>query len=271
MGVADTVTIKYLQQNEIFADAFNFLVYGGRKVIDPDSLVELDTREIDVPYGGADGAGQPVQKTRDVIKSVTARTDSRAAYLVLAIESQSNIHYAMPVKNLVYDALQYAKQVQEAVSSHKQAGEILSYVPDYKINLIAPAAIPDTDFDKFSTTLKEVLSFIKYSNDADKLEDLLSSDEGFRKLGRKEVDVLNCCVSAKLAMSEREEVLDVCEAIRIMNERAAEKAAASAKVAANVAVAKRLLRLGKLSYEEIAEASELSVEEVEALASKESA
>lgn len=59
----------------------------------------------------------------------------------------------------------------------------------------------------------------------------------------------------------------MCEAIRIMNERAA----ASAKVAANVAVAKRLLRLGKLSYEEIAEASELSVEEVEALASKESA
>lgn len=79
MGVADTVTIKYLQQNEIFADAFNFLVYGGRKVIDPDSLVELDTREIDVPYGGADGAGQPVQKTRDVIKSITARTDSRVA------------------------------------------------------------------------------------------------------------------------------------------------------------------------------------------------
>lgn len=59
------------------------------------------------------------------------------------------------------------------------------------------------------------------------------------------------------------EVIDVCEAIQIMNERAV--------IAEKIAAAKRLLRLKKLSYEEIAEASELSVEEVKALDSKESA
>ena len=105
MGVKDTVTTKYMRQNKIFADAFNYFVYGGEQVIHPESLKELDTREIDVPYGGENGAGQPVQKTRDVIKSVVAMMDKSTAYLLLAIENQSNIHYAMPVKNMVYDAL----------------------------------------------------------------------------------------------------------------------------------------------------------------------
>lgn len=32
-------------------------------------------------------------------------------------------HYAMPVKNMVYDALQYAKQVEEAIDSHRLSGD----------------------------------------------------------------------------------------------------------------------------------------------------
>lgn len=46
MGVKDTVTTKYMRQNEIFADAFNYFVYGGEQVINPESLEELDTREM---------------------------------------------------------------------------------------------------------------------------------------------------------------------------------------------------------------------------------
>lgn len=273
MGVKDTVTTKYMRQNEIFADAFNYFVYGGEQVINPESLEELDTREIDVPYGGEKGAKQPVQKTRDVIKSVIAMMDKRTAYLLLAIENQSNIHYAMPVKNMVYDALQYAKQVEEAAASHKLSGDykgvdsdeylsgfmkadhllpvvtlviyfaskewdgplsihemfagqdarVLAFVPDYKINLIAPAAIEDSEFEKFQTTLKEVLSFIKYSGNADKLQEVIGIDKKFRHLGRNEVDVLNACVNANLTMKKGEEVLDVCQAIQTIADRAAEQ------------------------------------------------
>jgi len=273
LGVKDTVTTKYMRQNEIFADAFNYFVYGGEQVINPESLEELDTREIDVPYGGEKGAKQPVQKTRDVIKSVIAMMDKRTAYLLLAIENQSNIHYAMPVKNMVYDALQYAKQVEEAAASHKLSGDykgvdsdeylsgfmkadhllpvvtlviyfaskewdgplsihemfagqdarVLAFVPDYKINLIAPAAIEDSEFEKFQTTLKEVLSFIKYSGNADKLQEVIGIDEKFRHLGRNEVDVLNACVNANLTMKKGEEVLDVCQAIQTIADRAAEQ------------------------------------------------
>lgn len=274
MGIKDTVTAKYMRQNEIFADAFNYFIYDGKQVIDPDTLEELDTREIDVPYGGKDGAMQPLQRTRDVIKSVTAITDKRRAYLVLSIENQSNIHYAMAVKNMVYDALQYTKQVEKAISSHKESGDykgsnsdeylsgfmktdrlmpvvtlviyfdskewdgpmsihemfsekdaaILSFVPDYKINLIEPAAIADDDFNKFKTTLKEVLTFIKYSQDAEHLTRAIQNDEKFHHLGRDEVNVLNACVNANLSMDENEEECDMCLALQTIAERAAKEA-----------------------------------------------
>ena len=38
--------------------------------------------------------------------------DDHAAYILLGIENQQKVHYAMPVTNMIYDALQYDKQVK---------------------------------------------------------------------------------------------------------------------------------------------------------------
>ena len=43
-------------------------------------------------------------------------------------------------------------------------------------------------------------------------------------LGREEVEVLNACVNAKLTIKSDEEAINVCEAIRKMNEEATENA-----------------------------------------------
>ena len=46
-----------------------------------------------------------------------------------------------------------------------QDPEILSMVPDYRINLFSPAEIKDEELDKLQSNLKEVMLFIKYSKD----------------------------------------------------------------------------------------------------------
>lgn len=73
-----------------------------------------------IPYD-AEGAGIPVQRFRDVLKSVTAMEDDHRVYLLLAIEAQSEVHHVMPVRNMVYDALQYAAQVEETARAHRSA------------------------------------------------------------------------------------------------------------------------------------------------------
>lgn len=105
----------------------------------------------------------------------------------------------------------------------EQDERVLELVPNYEISLIAPASIKDDDFGKFRTSLREVLAFIKYSQDAGRLGEVLEADEGFRRLGRAEVDVLNACVGAKLTMEKREEAIDVCLAIQQMEQNAAER------------------------------------------------
>ena len=51
MGRIDTETKAFMSNPSRFADAFNYLIYGGKPVIDPNELKPLDTTEIAIPYG----------------------------------------------------------------------------------------------------------------------------------------------------------------------------------------------------------------------------
>lgn len=226
--MTDTVTMKYLQQKDIFADLFNFLIYEGDKRIDPENLQEIDLNEIEDSLCGEDNVPCEIKGI-----SVIVMTDGKVIYLAMAIGQQGDICYALPAVNLVYEALLYESQTQKASVKpvvtltiyfsanewdgpmsmremyKEQDSQFLPFVPDCKINLIAPASIADEDFIKFSSSLREVLSFIKYSGDADKLNKLLNTDEGYQKLGSKEVEVLNSCVNANLVMDKSTGTLDI--------------------------------------------------------------
>ena len=115
----DTITKEYMSQPKQFADLFNGYCYNGEEVIRPENLRELDTTSIVLPYG-ADGAVSPQQKDRDVLKMLL-KTDGKAAYCILGVENQSEIHTAMPVRNLLYDAMTLAKQVDQAAKSYREA------------------------------------------------------------------------------------------------------------------------------------------------------
>ena len=48
---ADTVTKDYVKDAGVFADIFNYYIYGGRQVILPEHLTERDSTKIALPYG----------------------------------------------------------------------------------------------------------------------------------------------------------------------------------------------------------------------------
>ena len=118
MGVIDTEGKRYLFNNDIFADAFNYLVYGGKQVIKADELREIDTTELAFPYGN--GAKVPVQKYRDILKLWDAKMDDAAIYVILGTELQDKVHYGMPVKDGLYDMLGYSNQIDEIRRSYRK-------------------------------------------------------------------------------------------------------------------------------------------------------
>ena len=127
MGKPDIVTKAYMRKSNIFADAFNYLIYNGRKVINPEKLTEVDSTEIAISFGAkkerkeakeiTEMTEDPVQKYRDILKTAAVMQESETYYLLLGIENQTDIHYAMPVRNMIYDALQYGKQVTDTAAS----------------------------------------------------------------------------------------------------------------------------------------------------------
>ncbi|MCR4889904.1 MAG: hypothetical protein K5979_12110 [Ruminococcus sp.] len=112
----DTQTKQYISRPNIFADAFNYLLYNGRQVIRADALQPVDTTEFATPYGN--GAKAPIQRYRDNMKIWAAMHDDKAVYVLLGSENQTKVHYAMPVKNMLYDSINYAGQVEQARRSY---------------------------------------------------------------------------------------------------------------------------------------------------------
>ena len=60
------------------------------------------------------------QKHRDLLKFAAMMQDSHANYVILGVENQMEVHYAMPVRNMVYDALQYDKQVAMIAAANRR-------------------------------------------------------------------------------------------------------------------------------------------------------
>ena len=129
VGKKDTKAKAYMSDPEHFADAFNYYLFQGRKIVKPEKLEEIDPTEIGIVM--KNGSEEVIQKIRDVLKNCVIMKDDRITYIILGIENQSDVHYAMPVRNLIYDALNYGKQVNQIAKKHKadkdlEADEFLS-------------------------------------------------------------------------------------------------------------------------------------------------
>ena len=119
MRQADALTKEYLSNNEIFADVFNYLIYDGQQRILPENLIERDTSEITLPLGKR-GELATIQKFRDILKGCIAKEYKNTLYVLFGVENQSHIHYAMPVRNMLYDAINYSAQVNEKTKKYRK-------------------------------------------------------------------------------------------------------------------------------------------------------
>ena len=276
MSSKDSITKTYMRNNAIFADAFNFYIYSGEQIIKPDDLQELDVTESavistsDTNNSRASDIIDSHQRYRDVLKSAVIKQHGDTIYAVLGIENQSDINYAMPVRNLIYDGLQYSKQIQQASAKHKtnhtqlSRGEFLSglrkedkltpvitlvlyfgvdswdgarsihemlstndpkllkYVQNYQINLIEPASISAAELDSFTTSLREVLGYIKYANDKDKLLSFVTAKQDM-VIDIDAARVINVITKTHIDIPDDAKEVNMCKAIEdLINDSKAE-------------------------------------------------
>ena len=119
LGTKDSKAKEYLSDNTRFSEICNYVLFDGEKVIKPENLKECDTTEV-LSVFGIDRKQIVKQKWRDLLKSVSVKHTGEMYVILIGAEAQTDIHYAMPVKTMIYDALNYGEQVNEAKKRHRK-------------------------------------------------------------------------------------------------------------------------------------------------------
>ena len=147
-----------------------------------------------------------------------------------------------------------------------QDPEILSLVPDYRINLFSPAEIKDEELDKIQSNLKEVMLFIKYSKDKRKLQELTSQSPGFRSLELKAARVIDSITGINLRFTETEGSVNMCQAVQEMCDDARAEGLSQGHTQGlqdhALLTAQRMLQDSRFSPEDISRLSGLPLEDV---------
>ncbi len=122
MGKPNIVTKRYMQDNARFADNCNFFLYNGQQIIKPENLIEKDVTELALPKGFE--SVEAVEKIRDILRGCCVKTADGVTYLIIGIENQNDAHYAMVVRNMLYDALNYSSQVERTAKRHRKNKDV---------------------------------------------------------------------------------------------------------------------------------------------------
>ena len=199
-----------------------------------------------------------MQKLRDIFKNASIKYTGKSYVVLIGVENQSDIHYAIPVKNMFYDVMAYGNQVKETAKKHRREKdtttsdeflsgftkedklipvititvylgtkewdgprklsdmfgdvdeELMPFIPDYRINLLAPREI--TDFTGFRTSIRQLFEVLKNAYDKEKMQEVLQNDEKFSRVDRETVEAINLFAGTDIDIDEKEEVIDMCKA-----------------------------------------------------------
>ena len=104
MGQKNNVICDYLEKPDKFADFVNGSLYQGREVIKPEQIEESQT------VYSREG------RARDILRKVCRG----GSYLLIGVENQEMVHYAMPVRCMEYDVLEYKKQLKRLQAKYRK-------------------------------------------------------------------------------------------------------------------------------------------------------
>ena len=128
MGRKNDAIVPLFKDKEHFADIFNGTVYDGKQVVKPWEL-ELMDGESNLFFKDKNKKNVSIHRFRDVIM----KWKNELYLCILACEVQDEVHYAMPVRNMMYDSISYVEQIDEhwdSLSKEEKSvgsGEFLSH------------------------------------------------------------------------------------------------------------------------------------------------
>ena len=206
MAEKDLLEKTLEEHNDVFADIVNALGFGGEELVSPESLKPGPTASI---YEAPDGRKR--EQYRDVVKYCT---QSGVVLALFGLENQSGEDYDMVFRMMSYDGAAYKQQkgrrkkypvisfvlyyglehwkapqsLREAIvwPDEKTAGgsgwqRIIGLVPDYRINLVEVAFLPQAVRERFTSDFRIVAEYFHAKRTGTEAE-FVAGPEGHRNI-----------------------------------------------------------------------------------------
>lgn len=143
VGKVDDIVSPYLRKPKNFCGFVNSVVYHGKDVLKPENMIPLE-REKEILFD-EDSKGKKNKSKKSVIYDALMQVGINGTYIVYVCENQKEVHYGMPVRMMLYEAMEYAEQMKELKEIHrekndlKDSAEFLSGMSkDDKLHMIVP-------------------------------------------------------------------------------------------------------------------------------------
>ena len=229
IGAIDAITKAYIRKNEVFADAFNYFMYDGVQVIQPECLKELDPTEIAILLNEKDTMdkkavkAEVLQYTKQVseIADVHRRKKENSNHKSVSHAEFISGFYKndrlIPVITLViyFNANEWDGPRSLLDMMEISDPIVRRYAQDYQIHLINPNQIADEELEKFQSSLREVMGCIKYSRSKEKLAAFINNNPrtNMEAAAARVIEAIN---HVPIRIQEGDGKFNMCEAIEEM-------------------------------------------------------
>lgn len=116
----DDISLKnWLSDVNRFVDLYNGGLFNGQQIFTADKVTPLPTESSLIIKDQA-GRETVTHRYRDIVMQV----EKGPLLMLLACENQKEIHYAMPVRSMLYDSLNYTAQIREKAKKHRKQKEL---------------------------------------------------------------------------------------------------------------------------------------------------
>lgn len=229
MGKNDIAVKQWLSAKDRFADLFNMLIFGGSTVVHPQDLEDMEG-EADIFVPDKAGGESGIKRYRDIVK----RWGNMATFAVMAVENQDKIHYAMPVRNMIYDGLAYTSQMNQIWEQRSENREKMSDAEflsrfrkgDHLYPVITAERLERTEL--FRTDLQQIFGMLKYRGRKRELIRYINQHKDYfsnldQETYRAARVFLNSEKQLKDIAGDEKEAIDMCKALEELYEEGMEK------------------------------------------------
>ena len=106
MGKPDVALKQWLRNKVRFADLFNGIVFKGEQIIKPEELTQVNN-ETNILINDKNSKNHIEHRWRDLTMQWHG-----VSLVLLAVENQQKVNYAMPIRTMLYDSLAYSDQIK---------------------------------------------------------------------------------------------------------------------------------------------------------------